>query len=58
MEGIEIEPQESGFCRARCYPLIVANRIEGAVVPEVSGYLEMKNRGHFPLQYKEGVGSC
>jgi len=38
-EGIEMRPQENGFCSARCYRVVVADKIEGAiVVPEVSGY--------------------
>jgi riboflavin kinase len=42
-EGIEIRPQENGFCSARCYRVLVADNIEGAiVVPEVSGYPDSK----------------
>ena len=42
-EGINIVSQENGFCNARCYRVIVADKIEGAiVVPEVSGYADSK----------------
>ena len=42
-EGIEMRPQENGFCSARCYRVVVADKIEGAiVVPEVSGYPDSK----------------
>ena len=42
-EGIEIVPKENGFCNARCHRVVVADKIEGAiVVPEVSGYPDSK----------------
>lgn len=42
-EGIGIMPQENGFCSARCYRVVVADKIEGAiVVPEVSEYPDSK----------------
>jgi HAD superfamily hydrolase (TIGR01509 family) len=37
--GAAIEPDDSSFCRARTYPVRIAERIPGAVVlPEVPGY--------------------
>ena len=42
-KGIEIMPQENGFCGARCYPVIVADNIEGTiVVPEILEYPDSK----------------
>jgi len=55
-KGINIVSQENGFCNARCYRVIVADRIEGAiVVPEVSGYADSKLEIIAPLSYKGRV---
>lgn len=57
MEGIEIESQESGFCSAPCYPVIVADRIEGAVVvPDVSGYPDSKVEIIAPCNIRDALG--
>ena len=37
--GIPIVPPDATFCPARCYPVLVNDRVPGAiVVPEVDGY--------------------
>ena len=55
-EGIEIIPYESGFCTARCYRVIVGERIEGVVViPDVLGYPDSKMEINCTLQYKGRV---
>jgi isopentenyl-diphosphate delta-isomerase len=57
MEGIEIVPEEKGFCKARCYPVVVAEKIEGAVVvPEVSGYPDSKMEIIAPCNIRETLG--
>lgn len=39
--GIEIAPPEAGSCVARCYPVMVNERIRGAIIlPHVPGYPE------------------
>jgi len=38
-EGIPIEPPDQTFCAARCYPVLVNDRVPGAIIlPEVAGY--------------------
>ena len=55
-EGVEIVPREKGFCRGRCYPVIVADRIEGAmVVPEVVGYPDSKVEIIAPCNLREAL---
>ena len=37
--GVEIEPQAPGACVARCYPVLVNERVRGAIVlPHVPAY--------------------
>lgn len=39
--GIEIDPPDVGSCVARCYPVLVNDRIRGAIIlPHVPGYPE------------------
>ena len=39
--GIEIDPPDAGSCVARCYPLVVNDRIRGAIIlPHVPWYPE------------------
>jgi riboflavin kinase len=39
--GIEIEPEEPGACVGRCYPVVINERLQAAIVlPEVPGYPE------------------
>ena len=41
--GIEITPADPAFCPARCFHVLVAGKIRGAIVfPEVPGYPESK----------------
>ncbi len=38
-----VEPVAAGFCRARCYPVIISGRIPGAVLlPDIRGYPDDK----------------
>ncbi|MCX8118658.1 MAG: CTP-dependent riboflavin kinase [Desulfobacterota bacterium] len=42
-EGIEIVPEDPSFCRARCYPVLIHQRLRGAIVlPLVEHYPENK----------------
>jgi len=43
MKGIEIIPEDPSFCSARCYPVMINDRLRGAIVfPLVEGYPENK----------------
>lgn len=49
--GIQILPDEAGACLSRCYPVLVNDRIRGAIIlPEVAGYppdvIEIIAEGH------------
>lgn len=41
--GVEIVPEDPSFCIARCYPVLINGRLQGAIVfPEVEDYPENK----------------
>ncbi len=41
--GVEIIPEDPSFCSARCYPVLINGRLEGAIVfPRVKDYPENK----------------
>jgi len=41
--GIEIVPEDSNFCTATSFPVLVNNRVEGmAIIPRVAGYPQTK----------------
>ena len=41
--GVEITPEDSSFCSAKCYPVIIGGRLKGAIVfPLVENYPENK----------------
>ena len=43
LRGKEIDPEDPSFCSARCYPVLIAGRLKGAIVfPLVDGYPENK----------------
>jgi CTP-dependent riboflavin kinase len=43
LRGKEIHPEDPSFCSARCYPVLIAGRLKGAIVfPLVDGYPENK----------------
>jgi riboflavin kinase, archaea type len=49
-KGIIIVPEDPAFCSATCYPVVVAGKINGAIViPNVADY---------PLSKVEVVASC
>jgi CTP-dependent riboflavin kinase len=38
-EGVEITPEQATFCSAKCYPVLIAGKIKGAIVfPCVADY--------------------
>jgi len=42
-QGVEITPEAPSFCSAKCYPVLIGGRLEGAIVfPLVEGYPENK----------------
>jgi CTP-dependent riboflavin kinase len=42
-KGIEITPEESGFCSAQCFHVLVCGKVKGAlVIPQVPDYPESK----------------
>ena len=42
-EGIEIMPEQASFCSARCYPVLIAGKIKGAIgFPCVTDYPKNK----------------
>ncbi len=53
-EGIEIVPEDPAFCSARCYPVLIAGRLKGAIVlPLVKSYPRNKMELIAPLNIKE-----
>lgn len=42
-EGIEITPRESSFCSAKCFPVLIARKVKGAILlPCITDYPENK----------------
>jgi riboflavin kinase len=42
-EGVVIQPENPSFCCGRCFPVLIAGRLKGAIVlPLVEGYPENK----------------
>ena len=42
-DGIEITPEQDSFCTARCYPVLIAGKVKGAIVfPCVADYPKNK----------------
>ena len=42
-KGIEIIPAEPGFCSAKCFHVLICEKIKGAlIIPQVPGYPESK----------------
>lgn len=42
-EGLEITPEQASFCSAKCYPVLIAGKLKGAIVlPCVAGYPKNK----------------
>lgn len=42
-EGVEITPEQASFCSAKCYPVLIAGKVEGAIVfPCVADYPKNK----------------
>jgi riboflavin kinase len=42
-QGVEIIPEDPSFCSAQCYPVLINNRLKGAIVlPQVENYPENK----------------
>ena len=31
-EGVEITPEQAAFCSAKCYPVLIAGKVKGAIV--------------------------
>jgi len=42
-DGIDLTPEDSSFCSAKCFPTLIAGRIKGAVIiPAVEDYPKNK----------------
>jgi CTP-dependent riboflavin kinase len=42
-EGIQITPHEPSFCSAKCFPVLIAGKVKGAIIfPCVADYPENK----------------
>jgi len=53
-QGIEITPEKPAFCSAKCYPVLIAGRIKGAIVfPLVQDYPENKMELIAPVHVRE-----
>jgi riboflavin kinase len=54
MKGIEITPEQPSFCRAMCYPVLIAGRVRGAIVfPCVTDYPKNKVELIAPVHVRE-----
>ncbi|GAB4350505.1 MAG: hypothetical protein Kow006_13360 [Gammaproteobacteria bacterium] len=54
--GVAIEPPQ-GYCRAKCFAVLLCNRVTGALVrPEVPGYPEDKFEVLCPIAVRETLG--
>lgn len=54
--GIEITPEDSSFCSASCYPVLINDRLRGAIVlPLVEDYPENKMELISPKKIKEAL---
>jgi riboflavin kinase, archaea type len=55
--GIPIVPGREGFCAARCYPVTIQDKIQGAIVlPEVPGYPDSKLEIIAPRHIRAALG--
>ena len=53
-EGIDITPESSAFCTAKCFPVLIAGQIRGAVVfPLVPDYPKNKMELIAPVHVRE-----
>jgi len=53
-EGVEITPEASAFCTAKCFPVLIAGQIRGAVVfPLVPDYPKNKMELIAPVHVRE-----
>jgi riboflavin kinase len=55
-QGIEMTPEDHAFCSAKCYPVLIAGRIKGAIVfPLVPDYPENKMELIAPVHVRENL---
>ncbi|MEW6663705.1 MAG: DUF120 domain-containing protein [Thermodesulfobacteriota bacterium] len=55
-EGIDITPDRPSFCSARCYPVLIAGRLRGAIVlPCVEDYPQNKMELIAPVHVREAL---
>jgi CTP-dependent riboflavin kinase len=55
-EGIEITPEQASFCSAKCYPVLIAGKIKGAIVfPCVADYPKSKMELIAPVHVRNAL---
>jgi len=55
-EGIEITPEQPSFCSARCYPVLIAGKVKGAIVfPCVPDYPKNKMEIIAPVHVRKAL---
>ncbi len=55
-EGIEITPEQPTFCSARCYPVLIAGQLKGAIVfPCVTDYPRNKMEIIAPVHVRKAL---
>jgi CTP-dependent riboflavin kinase len=52
-EGIEINPREPSYCSAKCFPVLIAGKVKGAIIlPGVPDYPQNKMELIAPLHVR------
>ena len=55
-EGIEMIPEEPGFCSAKCFPVLIAGQVKGAIIlPLVPDYPKNKMELVSPVSIKKAL---
>jgi CTP-dependent riboflavin kinase len=55
-EGVEITPEQASFCSARCYPVLIAGKVKGAIVfPCVADYPKNKMELIAPVHVRKSL---
>jgi len=55
-EGVEITPEQASFCSAKCYPVVIAGKVKGAIVfPCLADYPKNKMELIAPVHVRESL---
>lgn len=56
-EGIELAPEDPSYCSARCFPVLIAGQLRGAIIfPLVPDYPQNKMELIAPVNVRKALG--